>query len=131
MRLAAKLSQAELAIRIGYSPAYISLAERAGKGLPSGRVVEAIDREVGAAGSLIALRICAETEQRALRATAASEPGKGSGHGLKLTVLVSAPTSDTAARAGFWRELARQAARMASALDPDHEVAVPAQSAPS
>ena len=52
-------------------------------------------------------------------------------NGLKLTIQISAPTGDTADLARLWRELARHATRMACALDPDTEVSVPQQPAPS
>lgn len=63
LRRHAGLSQSQLAALIGYSPQYVSLAERASKGLPSAAVVRAIDNALDAAGSLIRLRDHAESEQ--------------------------------------------------------------------
>lgn len=67
LRTTAGLSQARLAALVGYTPAYISLAERPGKGLPSAAVVQAIDCALDANGSLMLLRQQAETDQKALR----------------------------------------------------------------
>lgn len=66
------LSQAQLAQRVGYTRQYVSLAERPGKNLPSGELVDALDRVFGASGSLRALRDEAKREQLSTRAT--SEP---------------------------------------------------------
>lgn len=55
-RKEANLSHAQLAGQIGYSRQYISLAERATKGLPSAELVNALDSTLGAEGALIALR---------------------------------------------------------------------------
>jgi transcriptional regulator with XRE-family HTH domain len=67
LRGEAGMSQARLAAKIGYTPAYVSLAERPGKGLPSAAVVQAIDNALDAAGVLLRLREQAESEQQALR----------------------------------------------------------------
>lgn len=67
LRVHAKLSQARLANVIGYTPAYVSLAERPGKGLPSATLVRAIDAALDANGDLIALGDQAREEQRAMR----------------------------------------------------------------
>lgn len=67
LRAEAGMSQAQLAAKIGYTPAYVSLAERPGKGLPSAAVVQAIDNALDAAGALRSLRDQAESEQQALR----------------------------------------------------------------
>jgi tetratricopeptide (TPR) repeat protein/DNA-binding XRE family transcriptional regulator len=66
-RLDAKLSQPELARRIGYTRQYVSLAERQGHNLPSPEVVRAIDEELGAGGQLLALREQAHRERQARR----------------------------------------------------------------
>lgn len=52
----ANLSHAQLAGQIGYSRQYISLAERATKGLPSAELVNALDSALSANGALVALR---------------------------------------------------------------------------
>lgn len=63
-RMDATLSQAMLAARIGYSPQYVSLAERPGKGgLPSRELVTVLDRALEANGALLALRQRAVEEQ--------------------------------------------------------------------
>lgn len=79
LRKEAGLSQSELATRIGYSPQYVSLAERASKGLPSAAVVHAMDNALDADGSLIALSDQARAEQRARRNVAGNtdEPLSG------------------------------------------------------
>jgi transcriptional regulator with XRE-family HTH domain len=67
LREAAALSQAKLASKIGYSPQYVSLAERPGKGLPSRELVAALDTALAATGSLISLRQRALAEQHQVR----------------------------------------------------------------
>ena len=66
-REGAQLSQSKLAAKIGYSPQYVSLAERRGKGLPSRELVAAIDRALDAGGALVKLRQGAFDEQQRLR----------------------------------------------------------------
>jgi transcriptional regulator with XRE-family HTH domain len=63
----AGLSQSQLAAMIGYSPQYVSLAERPNKGLASAAVVSAIDNALDAGGALLRLRDQAESEQHARR----------------------------------------------------------------
>lgn len=67
LRKQANLSQPQLAAQVGYSPQYVSLAERASKGLPSAALVKAIDAALNAQGDLIALREQAATRQLMLR----------------------------------------------------------------
>ncbi|MPZ86282.1 MAG: helix-turn-helix domain-containing protein [Actinophytocola sp.] len=50
LRAAANLSHAEIARRIGYSPAHVSRAECDDAGLPSADLVRALDRGLGARG---------------------------------------------------------------------------------
>lgn len=118
LRHAANLSQARLARRIGYSPAYVSLAERETRGLPSANVVEAIDRALGAAGRLVALRRRAEEAHRALRPTPPAAARDRSGP-LKLTIEVAPSADGPPGLAGLWRELAHQATQLATALETD------------
>lgn len=67
-RMDAGLSQPMLAARIGYSPQYVSLAERPGRGgLPSRELVTALDRALNANGALLALRQRAVEEQLRVR----------------------------------------------------------------
>lgn len=69
----AALSQPMLAARIGYSPQYVSLAERPGKGLPSRELVTILDSALDANGALLALRQRAVEEQRQLRCSQSGE----------------------------------------------------------
>ncbi|MFD8493290.1 helix-turn-helix transcriptional regulator [Amycolatopsis sp. NPDC059657] len=73
-RKAAGLSQPELAAEISYTRQYVSLAERAGKNLPSIELVKAIDAALEAGGSLLKLREAAKAEQRARRAQLGGSP---------------------------------------------------------
>ncbi|WP_433261908.1 helix-turn-helix transcriptional regulator [Actinosynnema sp. CS-041913] len=66
-RTDAKLSQPELATKIGYTRQYVSLAERATNNLPSRELVQALDRALEAGGALLALRDTAKAEQRSKR----------------------------------------------------------------
>lgn len=68
-RRGAKLSQPDLAAMIGYTPQYVSLAERPHKGLPSVNLVSAIDRALEADGVLIELRRQAMVQRLALHST--------------------------------------------------------------
>lgn len=63
----ADLSHAQLAGQIGYSRQYVSLAERARKGLPSADLVNALDSALRADGALVALRQQAIVARIALR----------------------------------------------------------------
>jgi transcriptional regulator with XRE-family HTH domain len=56
LRHQAGLSQPQLAMKIGYTRQYVSLAERPDHNLPSADLVRALDEVLGAKGSLIALR---------------------------------------------------------------------------
>ncbi|TCO46444.1 helix-turn-helix transcriptional regulator [Actinocrispum wychmicini] len=67
LRKAADLSQPELAGMIGYTRQYVSMAERAGKNVPSQELIKALDKALAANGALIALRQNAKVEQAALR----------------------------------------------------------------
>lgn len=72
-RTAERLSQSDLAVMIGYSPQYVSLAERPRKGLPSANLVTAIDNALGAGGALVELHRQAKVQQQALRTSRAPE----------------------------------------------------------
>jgi len=50
-RVAAGVSQTELANMVGYTREYVSRAERLSKGVPSAGLIEAIDRALGAGGA--------------------------------------------------------------------------------
>lgn len=115
VRVAAGLSQAALARRIGYSPAYVSFAERATRGLPSINVVAAIDRALNAAGHLLALHRQAEGAQRAARRT--TLPTRDNSAPLKLTIEVPSSADGVAILAGLCRELASHATQLAAAPD--------------
>lgn len=80
----ADMSQAQLAIAAGYTRQYVSNAERPGKGLPSADLVDAIDRELHAAGELSALREQAHQERLKLR----SSTGRVRTESGPLTMLV-------------------------------------------
>lgn len=81
LRKAADLSQPELAGMIGYTRQYVSMAERAGKNIPSQELIKALDKALAADGALITLRQCAKAEQAALRQdmTAAERPSGPTG----------------------------------------------------
>ena len=66
-RLAAGLSQAQLANRIGYSREYVSRAERASKGLASAELARALDDALAADGHLVALHSAARHSRTARR----------------------------------------------------------------
>ena len=53
--------------RIGYTPQYVSLAERPKKGLASAELVQAIDNALDAGGVLVALRDQADAARKACR----------------------------------------------------------------
>lgn len=72
-RTAEGLSQPDLAAMIGYTPQYVSLAERPRKGLPSATLVKAIDNALGAGGALLGLHRQARVQQQALHASRAPE----------------------------------------------------------
>lgn len=67
LRKEAGLSQPELARMIGYTRQYVSMAERAGKNIPSQELVKALDKTLAAKGMLIELRRHAKQEQVTLR----------------------------------------------------------------
>jgi hypothetical protein len=96
-RTGAGLSQANLAAKIGYTPAYVSLAERPGKGLPSAAVVQAIDNALGAEGALVILRQRAEADQQTLRGQVSS-PGHGDHVGVPQQGRVVAAVPDSSAQ---------------------------------
>ncbi|XVS62102.1 helix-turn-helix domain-containing protein [Actinosynnema sp. CA-299493] len=66
-RVAAGLSQPQLAKLIGYTRQYVSLAERHSHNLPSSELVNAIDEALAANGALTTLRRQAKHEQQMLR----------------------------------------------------------------
>lgn len=63
----AGLSQRELARRIGYTRAYVAIAERVGGTLPSQVLVQALDNALAARGELVDLRKAAQLEADAIR----------------------------------------------------------------
>jgi hypothetical protein len=65
---------------VGYTPAYVSLAERARKGLPSSNIIRAIDGALNADGALLALHAEAESEQQAVRHIAVDGEGQAGQH---------------------------------------------------
>jgi transcriptional regulator with XRE-family HTH domain len=73
LRTAERLSQPDLAAMIGYTPQYVSLAERPHKGLPSAALVTAIDKALGAGGALIKLHRQAKVQRQALHTSRAPE----------------------------------------------------------
>ncbi|MFC3450746.1 helix-turn-helix domain-containing protein [Amycolatopsis speibonae] len=99
LRKAAKLSQPELAQRIGYSRNYVSMAERRSGNLPSQPLVNAIDTVLGAGGALRGLRGQAKREQRDLRLSAATGPANvveaADQKGLALRLAETDSTSDS------------------------------------
>jgi transcriptional regulator with XRE-family HTH domain len=68
LRKAAGLSHAQLAVRIGYTRQYLSLAEQPSRGLPAEPLVRAIDEALGANGVLDDLRQQAKAEKDGRRA---------------------------------------------------------------
>jgi transcriptional regulator with XRE-family HTH domain len=92
LRQAAGLSQPQLASRIGYSPQYVSLAERP-KQLPSAELVRALDSALDASGELTALREAATTERRMLRRQATDTQLTMSNHVRGMPVDVTAINS--------------------------------------
>ncbi|MGH3905501.1 MAG: helix-turn-helix transcriptional regulator [Pseudonocardiaceae bacterium] len=86
-RREAGLSQPELAAQIGYTPQYVSLAERPKRGLASAELVRAIDGALEAGGALVALRDEADAARKACRPSAepstvadeAKTTGRGTG----------------------------------------------------
>jgi transcriptional regulator with XRE-family HTH domain len=74
LRLDVGLSQSGLARRIGYTRNYVSMAERAGRNLPSRELVDALDRGLAAGGQLRVLLETARQEQTALRRGNRTQP---------------------------------------------------------
>lgn len=66
-RRQAGLSQPELARMIGYTRQYVSLVERPQRNLPSVDLVRALDKALGAGGSLLELREAARRERHGRR----------------------------------------------------------------
>jgi transcriptional regulator with XRE-family HTH domain len=73
-RVAAGWSQAELAVRVGYSREYVSRAERPGRGLISANLVRALDAALDTGGALAALREQAHQDRLRRRAGSAAGP---------------------------------------------------------
>ncbi len=69
-RAQAGLSQAQLAMEVGYTREYVSRAERVSKGSVSARLVEGIDRALSAEGALVELQARAELERFTRRSAA-------------------------------------------------------------
>jgi transcriptional regulator with XRE-family HTH domain len=67
LRSSAGLSQPQLAMLVGYTRQYISLAERPQRNLPSIELIRALDAGLNAKGALVALRENAKSEQLARR----------------------------------------------------------------
>jgi transcriptional regulator with XRE-family HTH domain len=74
LRLDVGLSQSGLARRIGYTRNYVSMAERAGRNLPSRELVDALDRGLATGGQLRLLLETARQEQTALRRGNRTQP---------------------------------------------------------
>ncbi|WP_309114736.1 helix-turn-helix transcriptional regulator [Saccharothrix sp.] len=64
LRGEARLSHQKLAVEVGYTRQYVSLAERVNRNLPSKELVAALDARFDMGGALIALRARAAAEQR-------------------------------------------------------------------
>ena len=73
-RLAARMSQPQLAQAVGYSRQYVSLTERPGANLPSKVLVRALDAALNAKGALLALHAQARAEQQARRSALPNSP---------------------------------------------------------
>ena len=103
-REAAGLSQSQLANRVGYTRQYVSRAEQVSKGLPSTDLVAAIDREVGAAGALVAAHTTARRHRLARRAADRVDLGDRSlvapsSTGVELSGVIDARRPVVTARA--------------------------------
>jgi transcriptional regulator with XRE-family HTH domain len=104
-RLAAGLSQPQLAKLIGYTRQYVSLAERHGHNLPSSELVNAIDEALAADGALTALRRQAKREQQMHRRSTvaghrtSTRPAAPAGHAEPLPAA-EARTDTAAAQPG-------------------------------
>src|SRR5690606_29203582 len=66
-RLAADMSQRELATRIGYTRQYVSMTEWEDANLPSRELVAAIDIGLNADGALVAIHDRAKRDQKSAR----------------------------------------------------------------
>lgn len=95
LRTGAGLSQARLATMVGYTPAYVSLAERARKGLPSSNLIRAIDGALNADGALLALHAEAESEQQAVRHLAVDGEGQPGQHQRRDAAVMAVVAGDT------------------------------------
>jgi len=102
LRVAAGLSHAQLAVKVGYSREYVRRAESPVKGLPSAELTHALDRELGAGGALLALREEAEAARRTRRRSRpralagmttakAGVPGLAHDSGTENNLVVQAP----------------------------------------
>lgn len=87
-RQRAGLSHAQLAAHIGYSRQYVSVAERAGKGLASAGLVASIDAALGLDGELIVLqrRAAAERSNRRWPQAAKTSTSSEGPHSASLAV---------------------------------------------
>ncbi len=97
LRKHADLSHAQLAGQIGYTRQYVSLAERARKGLPSADLVRALDGALHADGALVALHDKAVTARQARRRSRAGAVVAGVSIPISGPVP-GAPTIDLADR---------------------------------
>ena len=127
-RRAAGLSQPALAARIGYTPQYVSLAERPNKGLASESLVRAIDEALAAEGALLALRDQADAARKACRPGAspsmeaddASTTGRAPGtssDGAEVTTSKRRELITLAAAIAFGDSLDEPVARILAAAD--------------
>ncbi|GAA3041079.1 Helix-turn-helix domain-containing protein [Actinokineospora globicatena] len=99
-RLAANLSQPQLASAIGYTRQYVSLAERQRANLPSHELINAIDAALQANGELVDLRVAARAQRIALR-TRSPEPS-GSGDGVDRREFLGATTAAVIGLSAFF-----------------------------
>jgi hypothetical protein len=86
-----------LAVQIGYSRQYVSLAERVGRDIPARELVTVLDVRLAAGGALLALRERAKAEQRERR-RALSAPAATA---FASPWLVASHTADEVEGGGF------------------------------
>lgn len=132
-RQGASLSQRELAARVGYGRDYLSKIE-AGDRIPSAGLIEALDRELGAAGSLVELRGRAWRRRQAERAGVANTEGEDAVNRREAIALggaaFAAEISDRIARADPTPMTIRELAADVQALAEDYPVTPYAKLAP-
>ncbi|MFD4401230.1 helix-turn-helix transcriptional regulator [Nocardia sp. NPDC058499] len=95
-RLAADMSQRELATRIGYTRQYVSMTEWEDANLPSRELVAAIDIGLNADGALVAIHDRAKRDQKSARRKMArnvdfGETGQGESGGVRRAISSQGP----------------------------------------